>query len=331
MLQRLKTVVRRTIRSWQRGRQYPLALPHWAMLPEHFPASAQDDRALSLCDGQRTLAQAARAAGIGRSTFIELHERGLLVFWPTAVPEKAPILEHHPHAIIVSPHPDDAALSCGGRLLGDHSALIVNVFSRTAWWRFAMTPSDLPRIQRIRQAEEQLISRLCGEPIMSLDLPEALLRGHAMETVFTATPGAAEEEPSRALRAALADLAHQHPLAHWYLPLGIGNHIDHRLVRDLGAAALRESGVKPTHLHFYEDLPYAAKDGRVDRAGALPGMMLKQDLLDLDDRLAWKLELLRVYASQFRVTDLAPVRNYARLLGDGDPAEGVWDNAGSAR
>lgn len=331
MLQRLKTVVRRTIRSWQRRRQYPLALPHRAMLPEHFPASAEEDRALSLCDGQRTLAQAAHAAGIDRRAFIDLHERGLLVFWPTPIPDKPPPLEHHPHAIIVSPHPDDAALSCGGRLLGDHSALIVNVFSQTAWWRFAMTPSDIPRIQRIRQAEEALLSRLCGEPIMTLDLPEALLRGHAMETVFTATLGTAEDEPSRALRVALADLAHQHPLAHWYLPLAIGNHIDHRLVRDHGAAALQESGVKPTHIHFYEDLPYAAKEGRADRSRSLAGVSLKQDLLDLDDRLAWKMELLRVYASQFRVTDLAPARNYARMLGDGDAAEAVWDNAGSAR
>ena len=58
------------------------------------------------------------------------------------------------------PHLDDAALSCGGRMLGDQSVLVVNVFNTGAWWRFPHGPEDAPRIQACRQREEALVDVL---------------------------------------------------------------------------------------------------------------------------------------------------------------------------
>lgn len=324
MLSTLKTTLRRAFRSIQRRGQYPLALPHAALLPDHFPLTQTQKQAMDAADGTTSLKEVARKAGLTCRALIELHEKGLLLFWPRPIANLPPAPAHHPHAIIVSPHPDDAALSCGGRLLGDQSALVVNVFSQTAWWRFATGAEDRSRIQQIRDTEEMLLSRLTGTPILALNLSEALLRGHSMDTVFSAIPDAADDHVATQIEAGIGALAVKHPLAHWFLPLGIGNHVDHRIVRDHGYATLGPI-VKPTHIHFYEDLPYAAKEAATDRSACVPGLTLRQDLLDLDDRLAWKMELLRVYASQFRYQDLIAVRRYAKSIGAGDPAEAVWN------
>ena len=336
MLARAKTFVRRHVRGLQRGGSYPLLLPHHTLADgrmrsvdgAEFALPAALAKALRQCDGQRTLAEIARQSGAARADLIKAQDDGLLLAWRLPVPADPPMLTHSPHAIIVSPHPDDAALSCGGRMLGDQSVLVVNVFTRSAWWRFPDL-ADVDRIQACRRAEEQLVSRLSGCPQQALDLPEALLRGHAMADVFTAIAGARDAEVSTRITDEVAKLAHDHPLAHWYLPLGIGDHIDHRIVRDAARAAL--AGVKPTHLHFYEDLPYAARLSKAgpapDFSDRLPGTRLRDEPLDVDDVINWKLELLRAYWSQFRWPELVDLKTYAKTTGGGDAVEVAWTPA----
>jgi hypothetical protein len=149
-----------------------------------------------------------------------------------------------------------------------------------------------------------------------LDFPEALLRGHTMEELFTIPPDHRDVEIAAKVRDAIASLASQYPLAHWFVPLAIGEHIDHHIVRDQAIAALQAEGVKSTHLHFYEDLPYAAKLGpEADFSARLPAMPLREELLEIDDLFPWKLELLRSYWSQFRWVDFAKVVDYGRAIG----------------
>jgi LmbE family N-acetylglucosaminyl deacetylase len=332
MLAEAKNFVRRRIRAAQRGGQFPILLPHYRLDGEALCAADGSDRrldprlaaALRLCDGRHTLAAVARESGVARHDLIRAHDDGLLLFWRSALTVDAPPAPHALHGVIVSPHPDDAALSCGGRMLGDHALLVVNCFTRSAWWRFPFTSADADRIQACRTAEEDLVSRLSGCAAVALDLPEALLRGRTMDDVFTATPDARDDGVRRAVVDVVQRLAGEHPLAHWYLPLGVGNHIDHRLARDAALDALRERGIRPTHLHFYEDLPYAAKEPAETVTGSLSGVTLRRETLGIEEQLPWKLELLRAYGSQFRWSELAPVRAYARTVGAGEPAEAVW-------
>ncbi|HEY7119584.1 MAG TPA: hypothetical protein VH475_23535 [Tepidisphaeraceae bacterium] len=319
MIARAKDFLRRRVRGWQRRGQYPLRLPQEAA------PDARWRQALEACDGRRTLAEVAREAGLSRAQLIEAHDQGLLLIWRSPVPPDAPRLDHPPHAIICSPHPDDAALSCGGRMLGDRSILVLNAFSRTAWWRFGYDVEDLPRIQACRSAEEALVSRLSGCPVRNLDLPEALLRGRSMADLFTAMPDARDAEVSVTIGEAVRSLGREYPLAHWYLPLAVGDHLDHRIARDAALAALREQGAGATHLHFYEDLPYAAKAGpAADFSTRVPGLTLGDEPLDVDDAIGWKLELLRAYRSQFRWAELAELRSYAKAVGGGPAAEITW-------
>jgi LmbE family N-acetylglucosaminyl deacetylase len=336
MLAEAKNFVRRRLRAAQRGGQFPILLPHYRLEGDTRRAADGSERrldsrvaaALGLCDGGHTLGAIARETGVARHDLIRAHDDGLLLFWRSALPAEPPPAPHALHGVIVSPHPDDAALSCGGRMLGDHALLVVNCFTRAAWWRFPFTSADADRIQACRNAEEALVSRLSGCAAGALDLPEALLRGRTMDDVFTATPDVRDDGVRRAIGEAVHRLAVEHPLAHWYLPLGVGNHIDHRLARDVALDALRERGVRTTHLHFYEDLPYAAKQPADAVARSVPGVTLRRETLGVDEQLPWKMELLRAYGSQFRWSELAPVRAYARSLGSGEPAEAVWTAIG---
>jgi LmbE family N-acetylglucosaminyl deacetylase len=334
MLDKAKTFLRRHVRAFRRAVQYPV------LVPGHTPTDAGVQtvdgatravapdlaQALRLCDGTRTSKQVTKQARIGATDLIRAHEDGLVLIWRSPVPAAAPAaMGHAPHSIILSPHLDDAALSCGGRMLGDQSVLVVDVFNKSAWWRFPHTVADADRIQACRNVEEAMISRLSGAVIKMLDLPEALLRGHAMADLFTATPGARDAEVTARIQDAVATLAREYPLAHWFLPLAIGGHIDHLIVRDAATKALAGAQVKPTHLHFYEDLPYAAKLGpEADFATHIPGRTLREESLDIEEQLPWKLELLRAYWSQFRLGEFAELGRYARAVGGSEAAEITW-------
>jgi len=324
MLNKLKRSLRPWVRGIQRRGQYPILLPGHRLTETgvHTPDGA--DRpldaplrsALALCDGSRTLADVARQAGITRAQLIRAHEDGLLLFWRSSLPAELPRLTHAPHSIILSPHLDDAALSCGGRMLGDKSVLVVNVFNRGCWWRFPYTLDDAARIQEVRHEEEAMIARLSGAAMKMLDFPEALLRGHTFEELFAILPDHRDTEIAAKVRDAIADLAKEYRLAHWFIPLAIGEHIDHHIVRDQAIAALQAQGVRPTHMHFYEDLPYAAKLGpQADFSARMPAMPLRDELLEIDELFGWKMELLRSYWSQFRWVDFAKVVDYGRAIG----------------
>jgi LmbE family N-acetylglucosaminyl deacetylase len=340
VLARAKNYLRRRLRSLQRAKQYPLLLPHHTIADGILrsidgsgrPLAPAMAKSLFLCDGQRTLARVARESATAKSDLIQAHDDGLLLFWHKPVPVEPPTLPpgHSPHAICLSPHLDDAALSCGGRMVGDPSVLVVNVFSQAAWWRFPHDPAgDAAKIQTCRDAEENLVARLSGCPQQFLDLPEALLRGgRVVADLFTAVPDERDAEVTSRIRDAVTDLARAHPLAHWYLPLGVGDHIDHRITRDAALDALQYTEIKPTHLHFYEDQPYAARMGaKTDFSKKVPAMTLAEDALGIEEDLPWKIELLRAYWSQLAWSDLLVVKNYARTAGGGEAVEITWNPA----
>jgi LmbE family N-acetylglucosaminyl deacetylase len=325
----LRERLRRYVRGIQRRRLYPLRLPHhwvesWGvdvMGGGRRELNGGQIRALQQADGTRTVSQLARETGVARSWLVEAQENDLLILWRSAVPKESPKLAGPPKAIIVAPHPDDAALSCGGRMLAGQDVLVVNVFSKTAWWRFQMDESDIERIQGCRAMEEAVVSRLSGAEIRGLELPEALLRGHKLDEVFKAAPGKRDRDVIESIKQMVGDLAVKHAQADWFLPLGVGDHIDHRIARDAAREALTAAGVGAGRLHFYEDLPYAAKEKDADFSGKAPGLKLAKSVLKIEEVIGWKVELLRAYWSQFTRGSLEELKDYAGRVG----GEVVWE------
>lgn len=160
--------------------------------------------------------------------------------------------------LVLSPHYDDVPLSLGQSLhdgeLSRHRVTVGVVFGRSNWtiW-FHPTRSRWPLASAIRLGEElRAAVRFRYRPRLGR-LEESILRsGDLSSDAFldpdfdpAASPDLAAVEALVARWAASADLV--------VAPLGIGDHIDHRLVAE-AARRLLEAG---TPVAFYEDRPYA--------------------------------------------------------------------------
>lgn len=223
--------------------------------------------------------------------------------------DELPVAYEH---IYLSPHLDDAALSCGGsiaRFVGAGQAvLIVNIcagspppagpFSPFAAQQHRQwgLPPDAAVQRRIHEDVEAL--ETLGADCLLLDQLDAIYRMPAAyvddETLFGAV---AEGDPlAAALRERIATLIERFPAAIFYAPLGVGQHVDHQAAHEVAAGCAREG----LSLAFYEDFPYVATPGALDaRLSRLGGAeFFLPSITDIDATLARKISAIQAYVSQ---------------------------------
>ncbi len=166
-------------------------------------------------------------------------------------------------ALLVSPHLDDVAFSCGGVAAklarGDWRVVVATVFTRSvhpaggfalACQRDKGLPDDLDYMA-LRRAEDVAAMAVLGADPLHLDLPEAPHRGYDNAAALF---GPVHDDPrpvADALGRTIADLAPALVLA----PQGCGHHVDHVLTID----ALRMLELDAV-LGFYRDTPYVIRD-----------------------------------------------------------------------
>jgi LmbE family N-acetylglucosaminyl deacetylase len=242
--------------------------------------------------------------------------------------------------VFVSPHPDDAALSCGGliarlRARGEPVA-IVTLFCGpgpldrlTPYQREALgfgsppdpniadaqAPGAAPtpeQVMAVRRAEDESFARFAGASVVFLNLPDAVFRGYEGDEQLMGPPRPDDRAPVEELGAALAKLQPRH----LYLPLSVGGHVDHRLTRRAAMALLAESeSPYRDQTLFYEDFPYAltVEFERLDQLDpeivpSLPARtVLTPEYVEIGDVIDRKLAGLQAYESQI-----------GRLFGIGD-------------
>lgn len=234
-----------------------------------------------------------------------------------------------PHIVVVEPHMDDAVLSAGGRLLHRRGQARITILSVVKWSNFTSylllkkNFHDVQAVTRLRQEESDLVAKLLGAEQRSLDWSDAPIRfwpaerwgTETVERFNTGPQGFVKLFPSPADIALLAEQLAQAfenlaPDELW-IPMGIGDHIDHRMTR---AACLR---VLAGHWHrfanvsvsMYEDLPYALHGDSVRMQAAFLecGATLVRATEDISDVFEEKLHLVSVYASQFKRSYMEPV------------------------
>jgi len=233
--------------------------------------------------------------------------------------------------VFVSPHPDDAALSCGGLIAGlrarGEPVAIVSVFSGpgpldrlTPFQRMALgfgpdekwpsgdsgadarvpTPAE---VMAVRRAEDQAFARFVGASISFVNLPDGVFRGYEGDGSLTGKSRSDDVPPVEELRAALAELRPER----LYLPLSVGGHVDHRQTRRAAIALLAEPGSPYVdRALFYEDFPYSLTVGfeRLDQLDpeilpSLPaGVTLTPEYFEVAGVLDRKLAGLASYESQ---------------------------------
>ena len=198
-------------------------------------------------------------------------------------------------ALFLSPHLDDVVLSCPARVEGSRAARVATLFSA----------GDTGYAER-RAEDARALARL-GADGVHLGLLDAPFRRGA-RICFSTLLLERREAPAilAAVREAIAGLLKGLSPDFVYAPLGVGGHVDHRLVHE---AARCE--VPPRKLRFYEDRPYALVPGatawRLRELGAAAEV----------DRRALARELLQApYVKCFlRGGDLVPLAHHLRSLG----------------
>lgn len=169
--------------------------------------------------------------------------------------------------IFLSPHLDDVVLSCGGMIwelvqqgtpaeiwtvfAGD-ARLPLSDYAQTLHRRWGVTHDGV----RVRRAEDQAASTRLGATARHFSLPDVIYRRfddgrpvvQADEDLFQ-TPHPLDERLSGTIHEHLAE--HLPEGVTLVVPLTLGGHIDHRLVR---SAAER----LPVERWYYADYPYVA-------------------------------------------------------------------------
>ncbi|MFN8538181.1 MAG: PIG-L family deacetylase [Thermomicrobiales bacterium] len=256
-------------------------------------------------------------------------------------------------AIFLAPHYDDVALSCGGTVAAlaeatrrDPSAdpavasspapLVVTVFGGTpggesltafARWQHERWGTDGHDTVAVRIDEERTAATILGCAVRTLPYLDAIYRGDQYlsdEALFgPILPGDAQLVAQ--LTAAIAALP---ALSALYVPLAIGNHVDHQIVYQVGqilaARGLRVLG--------YEDFPYAILgDERERRLAAIRAALGEPELVPIAATLPRRIAAIAAYRTQlptiFRFTDDWPgaVMAWAgEIGGDHGAAERFW-------
>ncbi|PWF44001.1 PIG-L deacetylase family protein [Massilia glaciei] len=253
--------------------------------------------------------------------------------------------------VILSPHLDDAALSCGGLLhaLQGVPTLVVTLCSGNPPPLVSVdgaskTPARRGHVSpRIRRAEDVAAMRAIEAAYVHLSFPDAIYRrGPTGKLIYPSARGrwiaprdddaAHIEELFQLLRRICLDLG---PIL-LVSPMGIGDHVDHqitaRVAMRLAAAA---AGAK---LLFYEDFPYVA-DPHSGRGGDGPEAALARLQLEPTERfvvpvdIEGKMRVLRHYTSQVPVLFGGDEGMRAAIAGyqhGGTACECYW-RAGKAR
>ncbi len=248
--------------------------------------------------------------------------------------------------LFLSPHPDDVPLSCGGRLYqlaqsGEHVRVLTvmagppppnlphSPFVQEHLRRWGLGSDPTPS----RRAEDRCALAVLGAEVAFGRWADALFRTDAQgKLLYTDLahlfgPPHPADPLLGALDAVIPPYAQVTAL---YAPLGVGGHVDHRLVC---MAALRWAELHPkVAVFFYEEYPYSvAGSNEIQRARALVQRPTVAQLFALKEAaLEAKVRAIACYRSQIStfwadVEEMEQaVRSYARQVGETHDAERLW-------
>jgi len=212
--------------------------------------------------------------------------------------------------IIVSPHLDDAALSLGGWIgalvARGAPVTVVTVFSAAETQTLSPLARELHRAWgaeanpiAVRQREDEQAMHLLGATRQYLHELDALYRFPDFQQAEDLFRRQAPEENLKArIKTALEPLTTSpHSAVQLYFPLGIGGHVDHRLVASLGF----ELSAEGVHPHFYEELPYALIKGSLATRQSECPIELYPTVLDVTHTFALRLDAIEKYSSQLEM------------------------------
>lgn len=239
--------------------------------------------------------------------------------------------------VFLSPHHDDAVLSCGGLIARLNECGFIptvltvfggNIICSEASPKYvqgyvslfdAATPQECIEIRR---QEDRLACEVLGAQRQDLPFPDAGFRASGYVDWEAITGKILPEDADLHLQIAqrVDDIAGRDALL--FCPLSVGAHVDHRIVRQAGEhlASLKRAVV------FYEDFPYCAQGHDV---AALTGALMPASV-EVEKQMERKLHAITRYASQLdTMGGTGPLRDLAHTYfrrGTANATERYWAN-----
>jgi LmbE family N-acetylglucosaminyl deacetylase len=264
----------------------------------------------------------------------------------TVSPDELAQVERH---IFVSPHYDDIALSCGGTaaLLAQHGrqpvisllfgsepdpAQPLTSFAEGMHRQWGMEASE---VIAGRRKEEAAALDILGARDELLPFLDAIYRGARYTSdpeLFGSLAQDDSDLPSQIIEA--LDLGKlPDGSTRIYVPLAVGNHVDHQIAFAAGIELARAGW----DVWFYEDLPYALRSGsREERFANSDLAFTVAATVNVDSVWTSKIDAIMAYPSQLGVIfgyigkghdrdQIQEVmKSYAREIGGGTPVERFW-------
>jgi LmbE family N-acetylglucosaminyl deacetylase len=213
---------------------------------------------------------------------------------------------------VISPHPDDMALSIGGLMgrIATADVLLITCFSQSCWSAL----SDCEDFSKLRAMEDDAYAADLGVNIVRLNFPDTNVRSHVGRWSLRQT----EEAVLRAqLREQLEETVKRWNASATFVPLGVGGHQDHLHCREAAVDSLPADA-----LVFYEDLPYADMEGGPTSAARVAAERLpdcREWIAPLGaDELRRKVKRLSHYRSQIAAPWVEAVQRYAADITNAD-------------
>lgn len=254
-------------------------------------------------------------------------------------------------AIYLSPHFDDAVLSCGGlirrQVISGTPVLVVTVFGgepqhpeispyaaqiHSRWGK--ATPPTTERREEDRRAMD-----LLGAEYLHLAHADAIYRFIDDSFLYSSDQALfGDVHPSESmLLSALAEIVPDLSTCQGetvYAPLAVGNHVDHQLVRD----SLLGPRERSSQIVFYEDYPYVDKPGALTEALTTLETHVWESKLQLFDEECLRAKIAAIAAYKSQMAGLFEgergmairVREYSMAVSPNDGfAERYWRIRGS--
>jgi LmbE family N-acetylglucosaminyl deacetylase len=233
--------------------------------------------------------------------------------------------------IFISPHFDDVAYSCGGTISKLASSgqlpLVITIFAGTPSFTFhpvtLASKSGRPlafRVHRgmgfslgrslnpagivaLRRQEDARAFDYLHADYLWLDYLDGIYRGNArrysqIEQLLGGDLHSEDLAICQRLAQELVKLHERLPAATWYVPLGVGRHIDHQLVSS-ASMGLIERGAT---VKCYEDFPYVARKGALNERLQELGRAFAPTQVEIAGALHQRVEAAALYASQIKMS-----------------------------
>lgn len=238
--------------------------------------------------------------------------------------------------VCLSPHPDDAVLSCGGLLsrwrAEGRLVRVITVFAGSPPPKEELSPlaqllhqawGDLPDPMAHRRREDIRATRVLRLSSRRWTYRDAIYRHPAYDSFDALFGEPAEEE---ALERTLRQRCRMLRADLLLFPLAVGHHVDHQVLFRVGQAV----GKAGRAVAFYEDLPYTAWEGGPETRLAEVGQPLFPEVVEVTAWWPLKMAAVSRYASQLPSLSRnglslpEALERYAASLLPGGYAERLW-------